>query len=67
VKNENEEKTTKIDIDFPDELEVVEADDFEVDAATLIARGQRKGSRFSADGTPLFLKSYLESASSGLI
>lgn len=62
--NPDEEKTTKIDIEYPTEVEV-EADDFEVDAATLIARGKRKGSRFSADGTPLVLKSYLESASSG--
>jgi hypothetical protein len=31
----------------------------------LVARGNRKGSRFAADGTPLVLRSYLESGSPG--
>ena len=42
-----------------------EDDDLDVDAATLVARGNRKGSRFAADGTPLCLKSFLDSGSPG--
>ena len=45
--------------------EDVEEKDWDVDPATLIARGNRKGSRFATDGTPLCLRSFLESGSPG--
>ena len=49
---------------IPIELKVDE-EDWDVDPATLIERGNRKGSRFSTDGTPLCLRSFLESGSPG--
>ena len=47
------------------ELKEDDGDDWDVDPATLIERGNRKGSRFATDGTPLCLKSFLESGSPG--
>ena len=38
----------------------------DLDPVTLAELGTRRGSRFSADGTPLFLKAFLESASPSL-
>ena len=42
-----------------------DGDDLDVDPEVLVARGNRKGSRFAADGTPLCLWSFLESSSPG--
>ena len=38
----------------------------ELDPVTLAEQGTRRGSRFSADGTPLFLRAFLESANPSL-
>ena len=38
----------------------------DLDPVALAELGSRRGSRFSADGTPLFLKAFLESANPSL-
>jgi hypothetical protein len=74
VEEEAPSNKVEVKVEEDDQKEEVEKkdddddeDDLDANPATLVARGTRKGSRFAADGTPLCLKSFLDSGSPGIL